>query len=195
MSLQKDPLLLLQAPFRHCKLPWGFPRSFSFSGWTTPALSASSFRIGAPALQLSLGLQLALSSCPYVSGPGARHSMPGAVSPEHSRGVETFLDLLILLAFWAANAHCQITSILSSTNHSRSSPHGCFQSILCQAHICAWDCPSAAPCIWPCWTSWVLHRSTPQACQGHSGWHPFPPYRDLVPMCLVVAYCVTHIDM
>lgn len=69
---------------------------------------------------------------------------------------------------------------------SSSSPQGCFQFILLQPCTCAWDGPDSGTgsCVWPCWTSWDLHRPTYQACWDSSGWHPFPPACWLNPAAL-----------
>lgn len=47
-------------------------------------------------------------------------------------------------------------------------------------YLCG-DCldPRAGPCTWPLWTSWGLHKPPFKACQGPSGWLPFPPAHQL----------------
>ena len=82
----------------------------------------------------------------------------------------------IQLAFWAASAHCRLSSSFSPPVPPSPSRQGCSQSLHPPAWTYTEGCqdPRTGPWTLLCATSWGSHGPTPSACPGLSGCRPVP---------------------
>lgn len=98
----------------------------------------------------------------------AGHRMPGGASRAEQRGTVTSL-------FGCGPTHCCTVGLLLMAHvqlsvHQdpppASSPQGCCQWVELTACAHVWDCSGrgAAPCAWPCWTSFGSCEHTSWAC-------------------------------
>lgn len=79
---------------------------------------------------------------------------------------------------WPLGCKCTLTAHVELFGPQTSwslSPGLVLISFPPRLYLCG-DCldPRAGPCTWPLWTSWGLHKPPFKACQGPSGWLPFP---------------------
>jgi len=180
----------LYAPFSYWKAAIRLPHRLLFSGMNNPNFLSLSPQKGAPALWpcswLSSGLASTGLCHSYAGGLRAENSTPGGVSQEWSQRGKWLPSPCWPHLVWCSPGYSWPSRFQTHSARSCWAPHqptpssppqGCFLSILHPACICAQDCPNphGGPCTWRCWTSWSSRGPTSQACQGPSGWHPFPP--------------------